>query len=111
MRTHLTRHSQQPTRRGGLTTLRWALGPVPVAPLPWCVQEVKVPEYDMKVSEPMDEAHWVPMRLGQPGGVVIMEGIHCLNPTLTSRVAAKDKFRIAISPLSSLVLDDLTLVK
>ena len=71
--------------------------------------EVLVPEYDMKTSAPMSREHWQPMRL-PPGGVVIMEGIHCLNPALTPRVPAADKFQIMISPLSGTRVDNLYLV-
>ena len=70
-------------------------------------EEVSVPEYDMKVSMPAPQSEWTPTRL-RPAGLIIMEGIHCLNPHLTSRVPKKDKFRIAISPLSALHLDNLT---
>ena len=68
-------------------------------------EEVLVPEYDMKTSMPMSQEHWTKTRV-PPGGLVIMEGIHCLNPNLTPRVAKTDKFQIMISPLSALVLDD-----
>ena len=35
-------------------------------------------------------------------GVLIIEGIHALNPHYTAKIAAQDKFRIYISPLTSL---------
>ena len=67
---------------------------------------MRVPEYDMKTSMPAAEALWTPTRLRE-GGLVIMEGIHCLNPALTARVPKRDKFQIAISPLSGVALDEL----
>lgn len=72
-------------------------------------EEVLVPEYDMRTSMPMSEDHWVATRL-PAGGLVIMEGIHCLNPLLTPRVPKADKFQIMISPLSALALDESTFV-
>lgn len=39
-----------------------------------------------------------------------MEGIHCLNPALTSKVERKDKLCIAITPLPALAIDDITLL-
>ena len=72
-------------------------------------KEVLVPEYDMRTSLPMSQDHWTKMKLPE-GGVVIMEGIHCLNPELTPRVARNDKFHIMISPLSSVILDDSSVV-
>lgn len=72
-------------------------------------KEVLVPEYDMKTSMPMSQEHWTKTRL-PPGGIVVMEGIHCLNPGLTPRVPKQDKYQIMISPLSALVLDDLNYI-
>jgi len=60
----------------------------------------------MVKSEPVPESKWIPTRLRSPGGLVIMEGIHCLNPALTAKVARGDKFHVAISPLAALSLDD-----
>lgn len=70
-------------------------------------KEVLIPEYDMRTSMPMTKDHWIKMRLPE-GGTIIMEGIHCLNPELTPRVAREDKFQIMISPLSALAIDDVT---
>jgi uridine kinase len=69
-------------------------------------REVFIPEYDMRTSMPMSKDHWTKMRLPE-GGIIIMEGIHCLNPDLTPRVDREDKFQIMISPLSALAIDDL----
>lgn len=60
----------------------------------------------MRTSMPMSEDHWIKTRL-PAGGLIIMEGIHCLNPKLTSRVKKSDKFHIMISPLAGLALDEL----
>merc|ERR1719321_1353818 len=65
-----------------------------------------IPEYDMKTSMPMDKSHWTPMRLDASGrGMIIMEGIHCLNPALTPAVPREQKFNIAIAPIPALQLD------
>ena len=64
----------------------------------------------MVTSTPTPEATWTPTSLRQPGGVIIMEGIHCLNPALTPRVGRADKFCVCISPLARLALDDLGLL-
>jgi len=71
-------------------------------------ESVRVPEYDMKTSMPMSEEHWTPTQLAS-GGLVIMEGIHCLNPALTPKVPRSDKFGVCITPLPALFLDDLAL--
>lgn len=69
-------------------------------------KEALIPEYDMKISMPADKSHWTTMKL-QPGGkgIVIMEGIHCLNPALTPAVPLEQKFQIAIAPIPALQLD------
>merc|ERR1719158_100837 len=38
-------------------------------------------------------------------GIILMEGIHCLNPALTPSVAKNQKFNIAIAPIPALQLD------
>merc|ERR1712032_41782 len=71
-------------------------------------EEVLIPEYDMKTSMPMEKKHWQPMELNSSGkGVIIMEGIHCLNPRLTIDVPGPQKFHIAIAPIPALQLDDM----
>merc|ERR1719161_1077797 len=60
----------------------------------------------MKTSMPMDKAHWKTMQLNPKGkGMIIMEGIHCLNPALTPAVPKDQKFQIAIAPIPALQLD------
>lgn len=69
-------------------------------------KEALVPEYDMKTSMPADKSHWTKMQLSTRGkGVIIMEGIHCLNPALTAAVPKEQKFQIAIAPIPALQLD------
>jgi uridine kinase len=69
-------------------------------------KEVLVPEYDMKTSMPADKAHWSKAKLDSSGrGMIIMEGIHCLNPALTPAVPKAQKFQIAIAPIPALQLD------
>merc|ERR1712151_277797 len=71
-------------------------------------KEALIPEYDMKTSMPADKAHWKPMQLSSSGrGMIIMEGIHCLNPALTASVPREQKFNIAIAPIPALQLDAL----
>merc|ERR1719388_120359 len=46
------------------------------------------------------------MQLDQRGkGIIIMEGIHCLNPALTALVPREQKFNIAIAPIPAMQLD------
>jgi len=71
-------------------------------------KDTTIPEYDMKTSMPADQAHWTRMQLSSRGnGLVIMEGIHCLNPALTASVPQEQKFNVAIAPIPALQLDAL----
>lgn len=47
----------------------------------------------------------------EQGGVLIIEGIHALNPDYTEKIAAADKFRIFISPMTALQIDDFNVFK
>ena len=40
------------------------------------------------------------------GGVCIVEGIHALNPELTPQISAEDKYKIYVSALTTISLDD-----
>jgi len=69
-------------------------------------KEAVIPEYDMKTSMPADKSHWNTVKLdGNGRGMIIMEGIHCLNPALTPAVPKDQKFQIAIAPIPALQLD------
>lgn len=68
-------------------------------------KEAVIPEYDMKTSMPADRSRWTKMQLSPGKSVVIMEGIHCLNPALTAAVPKSQKFQIAIAPIPALQLD------
>jgi len=69
-------------------------------------KEATIPEYDMKTSMPTDKSLWTKVQLNANGrGMIIMEGIHCLNPALTSGVPKAQKFQIAIAPIPALQLD------
>ena len=48
---------------------------------------------------------------GGEAAVLIIEGIHALNPHYTSKIEASEKFGIFISPLTSLQVDDFNAVK
>lgn len=66
-------------------------------------EEVELPKYSFHTGEQEPSGHFV--RMGEDS-VVILEGIHCLNPILTKAVPDERKFRIYISPLNQLNLDN-----
>ncbi len=66
-------------------------------------EEVALPRYDFESGKSVDSGKR--MKLGE-GEVLILEGIHALNPMLTEGVDEKCKYRIYASALTSVMLDD-----
>ena len=66
-------------------------------------ETVDVPEFDFKTGKRSERTHAFSVEPGQP---VIIEGIHGLNDRLTATIPAQMKFKVYISPLTMLNLDD-----
>ncbi|MBR6220113.1 MAG: nucleoside kinase [Clostridia bacterium] len=66
-------------------------------------ETVDVPEFDFKSGKRAEHSHAFSVEQGQP---VIIEGIHGLNDRLTATVPPEKKFKVYISPLTMLNLDD-----
>lgn len=67
-------------------------------------EEVLIPSYSFPLGK-RDPAKFTPMRL-KKDQVLITEGIHGLNEALTPMVPAENKFKIYVSALTQLCLDD-----
>jgi len=66
-------------------------------------EEVSVPEYNFVTG--LREYNGKKLKLGE-GRILLIEGIHALNPALTSKIPASAKFRIFINTLTGTLLDD-----
>jgi len=66
-------------------------------------QEVEVPEYNFTTG--IREYNGRKFKLG-PRNVIVIEGIHALNPKLTSQIPDSRKYKIFISTLTGIALDD-----
>ncbi len=66
-------------------------------------REVEVPEYNFQTG--IREYKGKKLRLRQ-GNILLIEGIHALNPMLSARIPEDYKFRIFISTLTSITLDN-----
>ena len=66
-------------------------------------EEIEVPEYNFVTGE--REYKGKKLQLTK-GSVLLLEGIHALNPMLTEQIPESTKFRIFISTLTSTALDD-----
>ncbi|MCB9557756.1 MAG: nucleoside kinase [Deltaproteobacteria bacterium] len=68
-------------------------------------EEVLTPRFDFNTGKRRDRSRWIPMRLN-PEQVLVVEGIHGLNPRLTEAVPAEDKYKIYVSALTQLCIDN-----
>lgn len=66
-------------------------------------KKVEIPEYNFTTGK--REYNGKRLQLGE-GRVLLIEGIHALNPLLTSRVPDDNKYKVYISTLTSISLDD-----
>ncbi len=66
---------------------------------------VDVPRYDFITGK--REYHPAPLQLSERS-LLVIEGIHALNPELTSHIDDSEKFKIYISALTSISLDDIS---
>ncbi len=66
-------------------------------------EEVNLPTYSFELGTRIEKKR--PMRL-EPGEVLLIEGIHGLNPALTPDVPSDEIFKVYVSALTTLSIDD-----
>ena len=66
-------------------------------------KEVMLPTFNFKIGK--QEYNTPPKKLGE-NDVLVIEGIHCLNDKLTYKLAKENKFKIYISALTQLNIDE-----
>lgn len=66
-------------------------------------EEVELPKYDFQTGKSRPSGKKLKM---QPNNVLVVEGIHALNPELTAEIPEKQKFRVYVSALTTILLDD-----
>ena len=66
-------------------------------------ETVEVPEYNFKTG--IREMNGKKLKL-EDGMVLLVEGIHALNPKLTDRLPEESKYRVFINTITSISLDD-----
>ncbi len=66
-------------------------------------EEVEIPTFNFAEGRKEYKGNKIKMA---PNDILIMEGIHALNPALTSSIESKKKFRIYASALTSLSIDE-----
>lgn len=66
-------------------------------------EEVELPRFDFRIGERVFEGRR--LRIG-PEDVILLEGNHALNPILTRQIPDEKKYRIYVSALTTIQLDD-----
>jgi uridine kinase len=66
---------------------------------------VQTPRFDFVSGQRRPESEWAPMKLGDHQ-LLVVEGIHGLNDRLTASVPRREKFKVYVSALSQLAIDD-----
>ena len=66
-------------------------------------EEVELPKYNFHAGRREKSKKRLKM---QPNNVLVVEGIHALNPVLTSQVPEEQKFRVYASALTTILLDN-----
>ena len=66
-------------------------------------EEIDLPKYNFQTG--MSEKSGKRLHLDE-NNILVVEGIHALNPELTSQIPAEQKFKVYISALTTILLDD-----
>lgn len=66
-------------------------------------EEIELPRYNFQAGK--SEKSGKRLKLG-PNDIVVVEGIHALNPELTAQIAEQQKFRVYVSALTTILLDE-----
>ena len=70
-------------------------------------EEVKIPTFDFKKGDPYYSGKT--LKLG-PRSILVVEGIHALNPKLTAEIDEGLKFKVYVSSLTQLGIDDQNII-
>ena len=70
-------------------------------------EEVKIPTFDFKKGDPFYNGK--KLKLG-PRSILVVEGIHALNPKLTADIAEDLKYKVYVSALTQLSIDDQNII-
>ncbi|MBO4486907.1 MAG: nucleoside kinase [Bacteroidaceae bacterium] len=66
-------------------------------------EEVELPRYDFHSGESLPSGNRIKLL---PNDVLVIEGIHALNPKLTATIDNKYKYKVYVSALTTMQLDD-----
>ena len=66
-------------------------------------EEVELPRYDFPTGKSVNSGNKLKM---EDNNVLVVEGIHALNPELTAQIPEELKYRVYVSALTTILLDD-----
>lgn len=66
-------------------------------------EEVELPKYNFQTGQSERSGKRLKMN---PNNVLVVEGIHALNPELTALIPEEQKYRVYVSALTTILLDD-----
>lgn len=70
-------------------------------------EEVQIPTFDFVKGDPYFSGKTLQMK---PESILIVEGIHALNPKLTAQIPDELKFRVYVSALTQIAIDDINII-
>lgn len=71
-------------------------------------EKVEIPTFDFIKGEPTYTGKSIQL---QDNSVIVIEGIHALNPLLTAQVPDEVKFRVYVSALTQIAIDDINSIR
>jgi len=66
-------------------------------------EEVELPSYSFELGKRIYKGNRIRL---EPGSILLIEGIHGLNPELTAQIEDRMKYRVYVSALTTLMIDD-----
>lgn len=70
-------------------------------------EEVKIPTFDFLTGNPYFSGKTVQMK---PESILVVEGIHALNPKLTALIPDEQKFKVYVSALTQIAITDQNMI-
>lgn len=71
-------------------------------------EKVEIPTFDFIKGEPFFNGKSIQLA---PNSILVVEGIHALNPKLTAQIADELKFRVYVSALTQIAIDDINSIR
>ena len=71
-------------------------------------ERVEIPTFDFLKGDPFYDGKSIQLN---PNSILVVEGIHALNPKLTAQISDELKFKVYVSTLTQIAIDDLNSIR